>query len=346
MKNIKSKKINFFQKIFIKIARLFGFEIINQDSGFIPSSNKYLNDNLSKQGKYSITVPLGSVKITRPVKSLNVIFKTCTSVNLVTQNKKRIFEKKKSEYTFRALISLVKSINFSKKKINGIKYKIFLIDSNSSKEDVKKMNDILISSNIDYEIINLNLTEFENKISVLNKDNKTIENNMRSTMASIYKSFLLAKEICEDVIYFVEDDYIHSIECITEMLFAYEKFTSIYQRELFLCPVDYPYLYKSDNYTKVLLGHKKHWRKVNETLLTFLTSRDMIIKHWKSLIKMASQENMPYEAELHKIYEEENCFSPIPSLAMHCTNINSAFGLSPNINWEELWDENKNNESL
>ena len=116
MKNIKSKKINFFQKIFIKIARLFGFEIINQDSGFIPSSNKYLNDNLSKQGKYSITVPLGSVKITRPVKSLNVIFKTCTSVNLVTQNKKRIFEKKKSEYTFRALISLVKSINFSKKK--------------------------------------------------------------------------------------------------------------------------------------------------------------------------------------------------------------------------------------
>ena len=49
MKNIKSKKINFFQKIFIKIARLFGFEIINQDSGFIPSSNKYLNDKSVKK---------------------------------------------------------------------------------------------------------------------------------------------------------------------------------------------------------------------------------------------------------------------------------------------------------
>ena len=45
--------------------------------------------------------------------------------------------------------------------------------------------------------------------------------------------------------------------------------------------------------------------------------------------------------QLHKIYEKELCLSPIPSLAMHCTNINSIFGLSPNINWKKLWDENK-----
>ena len=66
----------------------------------------------------------------------------------------------------------------------------------------------------------------------------------------------------------------------------------------------------------------------------------MIIKHWKSLIKMASQESMPYEAELHKIYEEENCFSPIPSLAMHATNINSIYGLPPNFDWKKIWEEN------
>ena len=34
---------------------------------------------------------------------------------------------------------------------------------------------------------------------------------------------------------------------------------------------------------------------------------------------------------LHNIYEKELCISPIPSLAIHCTNVNSIFGLSPNV---------------
>ena len=44
----------------------------------------------------------------------------------------------------------------------------------------------------------------------------------------------------------------------------------------------------------------------------------------------------------YKIFEKELCISPIPSLAMHCTNVNSIFGLSPNINWSKLWEENEN----
>ena len=44
----------------------------------------------------------------------------------------------------------------------------------------------------------------------------------------------------------------------------------------------------------------------------------------------------------HDIYKSECCLSPIPSLAMHCTNINSIFGLSPNLDWNKLWEDNKN----
>ena len=47
------------------------------------------------------------------------------------------------------------------------------------------------------------------------------------------------------------------------------------------------------------------------------------------------------DKKLHQIYEKEYCFSPIPSLAMHSTNINSVYGIPPNINWKKLWDENK-----
>ena len=47
------------------------------------------------------------------------------------------------------------------------------------------------------------------------------------------------------------------------------------------------------------------------------------------------------EKNLHEIYEKEKCFSPIPSLSLHCTNINSVFGISPNLDIKKLWDENK-----
>ena len=56
---------------------------------------------------------------------------------------------------------------------------------------------------------------------------------------------------------------------------------------------------------------------------------------------MCEFEHYPFEIPLHEIYEEELCISPIPSLAIHFTNINSIFGLSPNANWKRIWEENK-----
>ena len=56
---------------------------------------------------------------------------------------------------------------------------------------------------------------------------------------------------------------------------------------------------------------------------------------------MATNRSNPFEKNLHEIYEKEKCFSPIPSLSLHCTNINSVFGISPNLDIKKLWDENK-----
>jgi hypothetical protein len=164
---------------------------------------------------------------------------------------------------------------------------------------------------------------------------------MRATMASILTSFNIAREKSNDLVYFVEDDYIHKKETIIEMISAYEKIATELDRELFLCPVDYPYLYKKLDNSNILIGNNYHWRTVNESLLTFLTSKDLINKYWNELLLMAENEHSPFETPLHKIYEKELCLSPIPSLAMHCTNVNSVFGLSPNINWKKLWDENE-----
>ena len=341
MRNIKNNtKKSLYKKIFVKFCRLMGYEIVDQNDFYFPVSKKYSDENLSILGKNSITIPLGNTKIVRSVKSLNIILKTCTSVNLVSQSKKRIFEENKSEYTIRSLVSILNSLKFERDLFNKIKLKIIIIDHNSYEKDLILIKQKLEQSTFDYEIINLDIKEFS-QIKVLNKNNNMIENNMKATMASILKSFQIAKEKSEDLCYFVEDDYIHQKNSISEMIYTYEKLSSEIGQELFLCPVDYPYLYKNTENTNILIGHKYHWRKVNESLLTFMTSKKMIEKHWNSLIKMSETEHSPFETQLHKIYDEEICFSPMPSLAMHCTNINSVFGLSPNIDWKKLWDENK-----
>ena len=51
-----------------------------------------INEDLSKIGKKSLTIPMGKVEITRPVKSLTIILRTCASVNMLTQSKKRLFD--------------------------------------------------------------------------------------------------------------------------------------------------------------------------------------------------------------------------------------------------------------
>ena len=338
----KSFKNGILKKFFIKICRKLGYEIIDQNNLYVPTLDKFINQELSSIGKKSINLPLGEVKITRKIKSLDIIIKTCTTVKLVSQSKERIFEDKKSEYTFRCINSLLKSIKFAKNLMPHVFFKIYIIDYNSNDSDLKIINNKLINSKINYKIINLNISEFDSTIKKVNQKNENVKDNMFATMSSIYKSFKLAKEKSEDLIYFVEDDYIHEEISISEMIYAYERISSQIKKEVIICPSDYPFLYNKIDLTEIYLGNNKHWRKTEETLLTFMISKKMLLKHWNSFETMCQVEHSPFEKPLHKIYENELCLSPIPSLAMHCTNINSAFGLSPNMDWKKLWEENKN----
>ena len=47
-----------------------------------------------------------------------------------------------------------------------------------------------------------------------------------------------------------------------------------------------------------------------------------------------------FEKYLNEIYEKEICISPIKSLSLHLTNVNSSYGLSPFIDFKKLWDQN------
>ena len=340
MKNIKnSNKPSFFKKLFIKISRKLGYEIIDQNNFEVITSNKKIDEHLSTLGHKSINLPLGEVKITRKVKTLDIIIRTCASVNMLTQNKSRLFEKEKIEYTIRTIRSLLNSSkNHDLKKLE-INFKV--IDHNSTSENLGAIASVFKEFGKKYSLINLDVSKFINKIEKINQRDEKVTDNQISNMANIHQSLLEAKK-CEDIIYFVEDDYIHKKDSLKEMIFTYERLASQINNEVILCPTDYPYLYAKSEMTQNFLGQNYHWRKVNETLCTFLTSKKMIEKYWGKYVSMCEKEHSPFEKPLHDIYENELCLSPIPSLALHFTNVNSIFGLSPNVNWKQVWNENEN----
>ena len=337
MKKIKNyHKSSFFKKIFIQICRKIGYEIIDQNNFEIPTLNKKINDDLSMLGNSSINLPLGEVKITRKVKALDIIIRTCASVNMLTQNKKRLFQQEKIEYTLRTIKSLLNSASDSKLINLNINFKV--IDHNSTTKNLKEIDNIFKKFDKEYLLINLDISKFKNTINKTNQMGKEVTLNQMSNMANIRQSLLEAKK-SEDLIYFVEDDYIHKKNSLSEMIFTYERIASQINNEIIICPTDYPYLYAKAEVTQNFLGDKSHWRKINETLCTFLTSKQIIEKYWDKYTSMCEIEHAPFEKPMHEIYEKELCISPIPSLALHFTNINSIFGLSPNVDWKKVWDE-------
>ena len=343
MKEQKTQvKTSFFKKIFIKICRIFGYEIIDQSNFYVPTQEKNLSENLNIPGKKSITLPLGEVKISRKVNALTIIFRSCTNINMLTQNKKRLFDQNKSEYTFRSLNSIIASLNQAKITFPKIEFDIVVIDYNSKKEDLEQIEKQLGKSNVKNSMISLDISEFINNIKKINAKNVNVTENQMSNMSNIHKSLLVGRNQCNDLIYFVEDDYLHKQDAINEMIFTYERISSQINQELILCPADYPYLYTKIDPTNIFLGANKHWRKIDESLCTFLTSKILLEKYWEKLISMCQFEHYPFEQPLHDIYKTEYCLSPIPSLAFHCTNVNSIFGLSPNLDWKKIWNENGN----
>ena len=132
-------KSSILKKIFIKICRMLDFEIIDQGNFYLPVSNQKINEDLSKIGKKSLTMPMGKIEISRPVKSLTIILRTCASVNMLTQSKKRLMDKEKSEYTIRSLTSIINSINFAKNLFENIELDLIVVDHMSEENVIEQI---------------------------------------------------------------------------------------------------------------------------------------------------------------------------------------------------------------
>jgi len=323
------------KKFFIKLAKLLGYEIIDQNKFVSPTLKKSLNEDLSSINKKSIVLPLGEVKITKKVSSVLIILRTNTDIEIWDQNKKRLFEEPKIEYSIRSFNSLINSINFCKTKYQNIKFKIIIVDDKSKDENLSKFKKIIDKNDLDINLTSLDHEKYKDTIKK-QKDIYTFSN-----LASLLRSFELGRNNSEDLVFFVEDDYLHSEPMMEEMIASYERIASQIGKDIFMCPADYPYLYMNNKKTNILIGNKRHWRTIDKTLCTFMTTKSLLDKYWNNFYNTCMDRNDPFEKHLNEIYTKEICVSPLKSLSLHLTNVNSSYGLSPFIDYKKLWDENK-----
>ena len=139
-------KKSIIKKLFIKLSKVLGYEIIDQSDFSSPTLQKQLNEDLSIINEKSIILPLGEVKITKKVSSVLIIFRTNTDVEIWDQNKRRLYEQPKIEYSLKALNSLIKSVNFSKTKYPNIKFKTIIVDDKSKEENLNKLKKLMDGS--------------------------------------------------------------------------------------------------------------------------------------------------------------------------------------------------------
>ena len=311
-----------------------GYEIIDQNSFTSPTLDKDLNKDLSKINEKSIVLPLGEVKISRKVNSILILFRTNSNIEIWDQNKKRLFELPKIEYTLRSLNSLLKSIIFCKKKYPDIKIKLIIVEDNTNEINLNKIKKLTNNNEVSADYVTVDHQKYR-KIINEQKNEQTYSN-----LASLLSCYEIAKKNTDDLVFFVEDDYIHFEPMLEEMIASYERISSQIKKDIFMCPADYPYLYMNNNKTNVLIGNKRHWRTVEETLCTFMTSKELLEKYWDNFYKTCLDRHDPFEKYINEIYKDEICISPLKSLSVHFTNVNSSYGLSPFIDYKKLWDEN------
>ena len=279
------------KKLFIKICKLLGFEILDQNNFYSPTLEKNLNEELSIINEKSIILPLGQVKITKKVSSILIILRMNTDVEIWDQNKKRLFELPKIEYSKRSINSLIKAIEYFKSQYSNIHIKTIIVDDNSNEENLSQIKKIIENKNIDIEP--LDYSKYQDVIKK-QKNQQTFAN-----LASLLQSFEIGKERGEDLIFFIEDDYIHFEPMLEEMIASYERIASQIGKDIFMCPTDYPFLYMNNEKTNILIGNKRHWRTTKKTLCTFMTSKKLLDQYWEMFQKTCSDRNDPFEKYLN-----------------------------------------------
>ena len=312
----KINKQNKLKRILLKILNVYAYDRetlrnINPDY----DNNQF---NFVKFNDKSFNFSLGYIDLKRKIKSLDIYFRYSPENNLwnSTERWKRIVPNiDKKTLILVSILSLKNSIvDFLKK--NKLNINLHLVADNSNDEFDNQIIKIISDENF-------NILKHKSKI----KGNR-----------GSYLECCDQAEQAKDLIFFVEDDYLFEIFSIEEMIITYSKISTLIERDIIICPSDYPFYYDALYKTSIFVGKNYKWRSVGETLLTYLFSKKIFNKYRNNIRKVGEEINEPFEKPLHDMYKKETCLAPINSLSYHISRSIP----STTEDWLKTWNQTIN----
>lgn len=250
--------------------------------------------------------------------NIDVVLRTHNTSNVHT-DRERYINISKTQLILGCLSSLVKSSSL----IVGHNINFIILDDNSTEDLFPQIDDIFNQYSLTYELVHL--PEKGYKYSAL-------------------KQFQYCRDSKADLVYSVEDDYLHCPSAISEMIDNYQLFTEKTGKEICIYPFDMPddYIPPWMEQCMVVHGTKRHWRTGIWTTNTMMCSPKVFQDHWTTFETLAKG----YDSTKHEIHEGNTIcniwrnhvirFSPIPSLALH---MQFDTQIDPYIDWKYWWEK-------
>jgi len=229
-----------------------------------------------------------------------------------------------------ALGCVTSLINSANAVINhDINFKI--LDDHSTDEFIVELKKIFNKSKWPYQIVHLG-----------------DDHNLRySFNYSALKQFEACRDSKADLVYSVEDDFLHDQSCLQEMIDTWDLFTKLSGRDIILYPYDIPDDYRPPRTSIIAHGSNRHWKTGLLTTNTLFLSPHIVKNNWNLFEILATkynpdysagQENVDEASTIAKIWIERGAmrFSPIPSLALH---MQFEPQKDPYIDWQKWWED-------
>lgn len=257
---------------------------------------------------------------------LDIVLRTCTRQGVPTHHSlSRICGDDRSLMVQVCLTSLVEAINHAVDPESTIR--LFVVDDNSP--DLPLLQQILAKCRAPVTLIPSPAIGAE---------------------PSALQQFEVGKENGRELIYFVEDDYLHAPTAIVEMLAAYEHFCALspLRAPVALYPFDCPHRYNPCDVRPNLLyfGNGRYWRTSWATANTVLLHNKTLQEYWTLFYLLATRYPELEERDTINLIWSNGVdsrgavtlYSPIPSLAVHLTYEDVLPVDARMFDWRTLWN--------
>jgi hypothetical protein len=257
---------------------------------------------------------------------LHIVLRTHDGKN-IHGDKPRYIDISKKDLILGCISSIINSSNL----VKDHQIHFTILDDHSSSELLDSFGNIFKHSIHSWEIIGL---------------------KQRGFNYSGYMQFKTCKDSNADLVYSVEDDYLHCENAISEMLLSYNYLKSYYnlQKELCIFPFDNPEDYDPHQMYpgRVFRTPTRHWKEGIWTTFTMMTTPKVFQDHWEVFDKLSLQYT-PWNGveSIEELVHEGNTISyiwehyvirvnPIPSLALH---VQFEKQRDPHINHLDWWNK-------